>query len=289
MLQTKRLAIKVPSAALLGMLLLLAPIGQTQAQVTTNVLLRVLIIQVGTTFGSSFTIDVDGRQYLITAKHLVAGLQSEDTVQIRKNDAWIPVKVKVFRCDDPIDIAVLVPPAQMTVTFPLEPVMQGIRLGQDMFFIGFPYGLFTSGQSLSLGYPIAFIKKAIMSASTYVNGVATLFLDGHNNPGFSGGPIVYRDLDRTEFVYKVAGVVSGFRHDMTPVLKPEEIKPEEVTPQDIAQARILWKDGRLFRLNDMEELVKFNTGIVLGYKIEHALDLIHKNPIGPQVSETFKP
>jgi hypothetical protein len=158
-----------------------------------------------------------------------------------------------------------------------------------MFFIGFPYGIFTSGQSINLLYSIPFTKKAVMSALENVNGVVRIFLDGHNNFGFSGGLIVYRDLDSNELVYKVAAVVSGFRHDITSVLKPEEIKPEDVRPEDIAQGRILRRDGRLFRLHDTEKLVKFNTGIVLGYKIEHALDLIYKNPIGPQVSDTFKP
>jgi hypothetical protein len=247
------------------------------------------MIQVGPTSGSSFTIDVDGRQYLITAKHLIAGLKPEDTVQIRKGDDWLPVKVKVFRCDDPIDIAVLVPPTQLTVSFPLEPTTQGMRYGQDMFFVGFPYGIFTSGQTINRLYPIAFVKKAIMSASVNEKGVRTLFLDGHNNPGFSDGPIVYRDLDRMDFIYKVAGVVAGYRFDTTPVLKPEEIKPEQVKPEDIAQGRIIQRDGRLFRLHDTGELVQFNTGIVIGYEIEHALDLITKNPIGPKVSETFEP
>ena len=70
--------------------------------------------------------------------------------------------------------------------------------------------------------------------------------------------------------------MSGFRFDTTPVLKPEEIKPEQVNPDDIMQARIIEKDGHLFRLNNTEELVRFNTGIVIGYKIEHALDLIDR-------------
>ena len=127
----------------------------------------------------------------------MAGLKSDDTVQIRKSDDWLPVKVKVFRCDDPIDIAVLVPPAQLTVNFPLEPTMQGIRFGQDMFFMGFPYGILASGQTANWPYPLALIKKGMISGLLYEKGVGTLLLDGHNNPGFSGGPIVYRDLDRS--------------------------------------------------------------------------------------------
>jgi hypothetical protein len=239
--------------------------------------------------GTAFTLDVQERQYLITAKHVVAGLKPNDTIEINKGEQWSSVKVKVLRCEDPIDIAVLVPPAQLTVNYLLEPTMQGLRFGQDIFFVGFPYGISTSGQQVNGLYPIAFIKKAIMSAQKNENGAGTIFLDGHNNPGFSGGPIVYRDLNRSDFIYKVAGVVSGFRHDITPVLKPEEIKPEQVKPEDIAQARLIRKDGRLFRLNDTDEMVKFNTGIVIGYDIKHALDIIGQNPIGPTVSETFEP
>jgi hypothetical protein len=235
--------------------------------------------------GTGFTLEVDGRQYLITAKHVVAGLKADDAIEIRKGDQWSPVNVKIFRCDDPIDIAVLVAPNQLTVTYPLEPTMKGVRYAQDMYFAGFPYGIFTNnGGGL---FPLAFIKKAILSASTLENGVTTIFLDGHNNPGFSGGPIVYRDLDRSDFTFKLAGVVSGFRFDRTPVLKPEEIKPEQIKPEDVARGRIVTKDGHLFRLNDSEELVDFNTGIVVGYSISHALDLIGKNPIGPKVSDTF--
>jgi hypothetical protein len=256
---------------------------QALAQMTSNVLLRVRMIQVGSALGSSFTIDVDRRQYLITAKHIVAGLKSEDIVQIRKSDGWLPVSVKVFRCDDPIDVAVLVPPTQLTENFPLEPTSVGIHFSQDMFFLGFPYDIFTK-HSLT---PIPFIKKGIMSAQTNEKGVGRIFLDGHNNPGFSGGPIVFRDLNRNNIVYKVAGVVTGYRHDTTPVLKPEEITWEQVKPEDIARSRIQVKDGRVFRLNDTGVLVQFNTGIVVGYDIQHALDLIHKNPIGPEVSDTW--
>jgi heme/copper-type cytochrome/quinol oxidase subunit 2 len=37
---------------------------------TSNVLYRVLRIKTATSTGSAFTIEVDGKQYLITARHL---------------------------------------------------------------------------------------------------------------------------------------------------------------------------------------------------------------------------
>lgn len=236
-------------------------------------------------FGTAFTIEVDDRQYLITAKHVVAGLKGEDAVQIRNGDQWSPFKVKVLRCDDPIDIAVLVPPVQLTVTFPLEPTMEGLQFAQDMYFVGFPYGLSTTFPG---GFSVALVKKAIFSGERNEKGVDLLFLDGHNNPGFSGGPIVFRDLSRSGATFKVAGVVSGFRHDTTPVLQPVEIKPGEIRPEDIALGRIVEKEGRLFRLRETEQLVRFNTGIVVGYSISHAVDLIRKNPLGPAVSDQIR-
>ena len=53
-----------------------------------------------------------------------------------------PVDVTVLRCDDPIDIAVLVPSTQLTVSFPLEPNATGAIFGQDMYFLGFLFGGF---------------------------------------------------------------------------------------------------------------------------------------------------
>jgi hypothetical protein len=275
---------------LYALLLVCAAIPCASAQITANVFRRVLMIRGmgSTSFGTGFTLEADGRQYLVTAKHVVAGLKTEGSIEIRQGEAWLPLPVKVLRCDDPVDIAVLVPPKQLTVVFPLEPTMKGMRYGQDVYFVGFPYGLFTNGEGINGGFPLAFIKKAIMSASTNDRGVLAIFLDGQNNPGFSGGPIVYRDLDKSDFTYKVMGVVSGFRFDRNPVLKPIEIKPEQIQTEDMARGRIIQKSGHIYRLEETDELVDFNTGIVAGYGIDHALALISKNPVGPKVDANFK-
>jgi len=56
------------------------------------------------------------------------------------NDAWKPLNVKIFRCEDPIDIAVLIPPHQLTVNFDLPFDKGSFFYGQDAYFLGFPYG-----------------------------------------------------------------------------------------------------------------------------------------------------
>ena len=137
----------------------------------------VLMIRAGTKTGTSFTLDVDGRQYLITARHLVAGLKPEDTIDIRKGDAWTPLNVKVLLRDKQIDIAVLIPPAQLTVNFALEPNTDKFFYGQDAYFTGFPYGLSTGGKNVNGLYPLAFMKKGIFLATTNENGAVVFFLD----------------------------------------------------------------------------------------------------------------
>ena len=51
--------------------------------------------------------------------------------------------------DNPLDFNldmnfVLVPPNQLTPALQIEPSSHGFMFGQDMYFVGFPYGLFTS-------------------------------------------------------------------------------------------------------------------------------------------------
>ena len=258
----------------------------TDAQVTFNVLLRVLKIRAGDKIGSAFTIDVDGRQYLVTAKHMVSSLKERDTVEIWVSDKWNPVRVDTFRCEGSIDIAVLIPPQQLTSSFPLEPTMVGMQFAQDVYFAGFPFGVYsTDARNLSLS-PFPFLRKGLISAQMKdPSGEMAIYLDGHNNPGFSGGPIVFRDLSQNNaWVFKVVGVVSGYQPELTPVLKPVKIKSNE----DLSKVdawRIRTVDGQKVKYEDTDQMVSTNTGIVVGYGIDHAVDLIRKHPNGPKLTQ----
>src|ERR1700730_12291840 len=66
MLRTPRIVF-----ALLTILVSFSPCASSQ--VTSNVLLRVLLIKTPLGSGTAFSMDIDGRQYLITAKHMVKG------------------------------------------------------------------------------------------------------------------------------------------------------------------------------------------------------------------------
>jgi len=259
-------------------------VPRSHAQVTSNVYMRVLKIKVGNETGTGFTLDVDGRQYLVTAKHMVAGLQSEDSIEIFKADKWNLIAVKIFRCADPIDIAILVPPALLTVTYPLEPTEAKVFFGQDAYFVGFPFGLSMNGKNLNGDYPIGLVKKGTYSATLEEQGAHIIYLDGHNNFGFSGAPIVFRDLNQPNVVLCVVGVVSGFRPELAPVMTPVPVQ----TGQNITKIEpwrvVDLENGRKAVLKDTQQMVALNTGIVIGYGIQHAVDLIREHPIGPKTN-----
>ena len=236
--------------------------------VTSNVLKRVVRIVVGPASATAFTIDVDGRQYLVTAKHVIATLKKADEkVQIcGSGGKCIDTEVSILRCEDPIDIAVLVPRALQTVTFPLPATSDGMVLGQDVYFVGFPYAdqaLTTTVQTESIG----FVRKAVWSAQERKDNFNRMYFDGRNNSGFSGSPIVYLEQGKPGFDFKVAAVVSGYRSDIDQVMKLVPIKPEEITDEDRALNLIIsFADGSYRKLTPTDQVIRRNTGIIIAYR-----------------------
>jgi hypothetical protein len=268
-------------------------------QVTSDVLMRTFAIELALSKGKSehgtaFTIDVDGRQYIITAKHVVNTLpdEADSNIQILTTNGLSTLKVKVFKCDEPVDIAVLVPPTQLTVSYPLEPSSVGLELGQDAYFIGFP--VLVQPKTYS-GLPGVYgvVKKATVAQFDSMPQLRAqrILLDGYNNPGFSGSPVVYRDLKQNGIVLKVAGVLVAYLPDVSPVLKKkQQIQANQITAEDRASDDVVFTitDGRFYRVQDTGELVRLNTGIATAWDIGSAVELIQKHPIGPKVSDNFK-
>lgn len=95
---------------------------------------------------------------------------------------------------------------------------------------------------------------------TKEEGQSILLLDGHNNPGFSGGPVVFREAGKLGTDYQVASVISGYRFEPETILDAEG--------------------------NETQYRYRSNTGIILSYNINHALDAIHDNPIGIEIRDT---
>jgi len=294
---------------LVGLGLVLAQCLYAAAEgVPLSVYYRVLMIRTDKGLGTGFTLDVDGRQYLVTAKHIVRGLEPETAVQMARYDAsgkvkYVDFRMRVLMCDDPVDIAVLLPPEQLTLSTPMEPASSGNSpvFGQDLYFVGFPFGRLymqaTATPEIMLRSPFAYIRRAILSSmntlQTHDRTITEYLLDGYNMGGFSGSPVVYHAGSGSGDV-RVVAVICSYTIDYGPVLTPKEIRPEQVTPEDYAQGRIVEKDGRAYKLEEPKEMkderhVILNTAITHAYAIRHAVDLIHEHPGGPKVDANSYP
>ena len=223
--------------------------------ITTNILQRTFRLRHNNQTGTCFTIDVDNRQYIVTARHLVETISDNGNLELLHDNVWkvLPVRVVGHGTGD-IDISVVSADLRLSPTHPLPATTAGIILAQDAYFLGFPYGLANDAGELNRNFPLPLVKKGIVSAVGSRDD-NTVILDGHNNFGFSGGPVVCHIADRNNEL-TVIGVVSGYRSDSMSVL--HNGKETELTYQ-------------------------YNTGLVIVYKINLAIELINANPIGVEL------
>ena len=213
----------------------------------------------GTT-GTAFTLDIECRQYIITAKHLVQ--QSFSPLHILRGKEWQPLPAGlVGHCEGETDISVLF--TNQNLPKMAHPdgrnldTETDLRLAEEVFFYGFPYGWHTSAGDGRI--PVALVKRGIVSGffgAPLGSFQESFLIDGHNNPGFSGGPVVTIRNGKD----KVAGVIAGYRSSY-----------EEVYGID--------QSGGIDESKVVGSLAA-NTGILVAYNIKPALDIIAKNPIG---------
>jgi Trypsin-like peptidase domain len=183
-------------------------LGGNQITVPAEVWYRVVHVSCGSEFGTGLVLDHEDRQYLVTARHVVeSGIkpairQRGTVVSVGLTALTIPdgaADVAVFRLDQSI-----VPP-----NLPLVAGTKDMVFGQDAYFLGFPYGLtFDLG-----GEDFPLVKRCTVSATNRsFQGRNVLLLDGWNNPGFSGGPVVFRPLtaEGLREPMKVAGIITKY-------------------------------------------------------------------------------
>jgi S1-C subfamily serine protease len=199
--------------------------------------------------GTVFSIDHNGKLYLVTARHVVNGLPMRDAhIQVMKSGGWQDYHIArvLFPESNDVDIAVLETDEKLAKPYEVAVVSgtEGPTFGQQLWFIGYPWGLHTR---LANG-EAPFIKRGTMSAVDSTNPKAiVLYIDGFNNPGFSGGPIVYWDFKSR--AYRLIGVVQGYRPDNAMVV---------VNGQQVPTPWIV------------------NSGILIGYSVQHAIQAIEQ-------------
>lgn len=215
--------------------------------ILTNVLYRTFFIK-GVQYGTAFTIDVDGTEYLVTAKHLLDTTADKVELQIFHDKKWLHgIATVVGHGKGEIDISVLRIASRLTPPgFDVIPSMGDIALGQDVFFLGFPFKMWGDVGSFMGGLPCPFAKKGALS---FVNteGTQILYVDAINNEGFSGGPLFFYPLGKPNEL-RIAGVVSKYRVEHEPVLDEQGDQTTMTVP--------------------------YNTGFLVAYSIRHALELI---------------
>lgn len=228
--------------------------------VPSDILQRTFRLQFGSGTATCFALDIDGKQYLITARHVVEGILATDRISIMHDKQWKEVECNLIGMGQgPVDIAVL-SITQLLFQGPSLSVGESntVFLSEDVWFLGFPYGLQQDIPTpVNGGFPIPYVKKAIISAFDIGTTSYTDFLlDGHNNPGFSGGPVVAQNREGPGV--RVIGVISGYKSVAMPVLHLDQATPFQV---------------------------QYNTGIIDTYSIIHAIDIIKLNPSGYTISQ----
>ncbi len=262
-----------------GVLTVWVAVLAQSAPPTTNVLGRVLMIETDTERGSVFSIDVDGREYWITAKHILTGARqppygsvTAKSISLRilnpgaQGEQWLTERFSVIDTDPNTDIVVLAAAKPLLSSPPPSAAADssGVLLGGDCEFLGFPYGggwraRFADGESSWM----PFVKHCTISSLVSQNPTIWV-LDGINNSGFSGGPVIYQ----TGAAQKIIAVISGYR-----------LEPTDVIPSTAEQSSKLSETPPFPKAT-----VNLNSGFIIAFDISSAINVIKKNPIGPLTS-----
>ena len=235
----------------------------SRMSVPAQVILRTFHIAWGNNTGTAFAIDRDDKQYLVTARHVVKGIKSGDKIKISWKQKWHEIAVEVVGIGEgAVDVTVLACPHLLVApSLTLIASMDGLAYGQEVIFLGFPFGWDSSSTGLTNNFPLPFVKAGIVSA-IIVESPKSIYVDGHGNKGFSGGPVVFVRTDGSKKTYQVAGVVSYYP---TPQLEPIRNKDGEVILDSHSKPTAYFAE---------------NPGLVIAHHISYATELIDLNPVG---------
>lgn len=228
--------------------------------VPQNVLQRVFHIQVGEETGTCFVIDVNNKQYFVTAKHVIENYVKYGGIQIMRDDKWIPLTIQYLGFSPNADVAVFTIPEIIidTTPLPIDITVGEYFASQDVYFLGFPWRSYTDIGAHNNYYPLPYIKKAIISAFDYPEkndkSKSIIFLDGHNNEGFSGAPVATSSMHDTtkKVANRIIGIVSSYR-----------VVNRNIHDSDTNES-----------LNNLQ--YKENIGIITSYSIKYALEVIEQ-------------
>ena len=163
--------------------------------VPVNIVSRTLLCTVDQkwgTYGTSVLVDRNNKRYLVTAAHLVAGINANPVmffgVQSGKRLESVPAPVNIVGIDQNRDIAVLSVEVPL-LTGPLHPVnygLYGVPMGQEVYCLGYPQ-ISRMDAPFMIG-PTPVITRGVLSGLGFGHD-GHLLVDVHASAGMSGGPI----------------------------------------------------------------------------------------------------
>lgn len=219
------------------------------ALVTNNIIDRVFKIEFNEYSASSFTFEQNNVQYLITARHLFKPeFPTRGKIKIQERSGKIISKeVNIYYSfENMIDIAVLkiIDDYQLLPQHPVSYHKNGYKYSDDVYFLGFPFGMQLEMKNSKVNIPL--VKKGIISGFKDIGNIQLIYVDGINNPGFSGGPVFTID---DKFNVDIIGIVSGYRFN----------KENIVDSSDKIIEQLFYKE---------------NTGIIYVYSMIHVFEII---------------
>lgn len=275
------------------LMVLTIPLSAQYTVVSAGVLARTMMIRYQNETATVFTVDIDNREYWITAKHLftkakhapygsftqkvvIVDILPEMRQEHETATGWISGAFKVLDPGQDIDILILASNKPVIDTAGPQHLIQtsggpGPTFGADCEFVGFPYGsawqaMWETGEMLRL----PFIKHCTVSGR-FSEPQSIYVLDGINNHGFSGGPVVFGSTDN-QYIF---AVISGYQPEPVEVVPVEENKstPKSVQPQ---KPKAQPKTDQ-----HPKEKVDVNSGFIFAYDFKYVIDAVRRNPFGP--------
>lgn len=211
---------------LTSLFLCLLTCAQAQDYITSDIFARVFNIRYDSMSGTCFLIRHKNKNYFVTAKHIFKDTTLRNKTvfpEILQDSLWKVIESKLlFHNNVKIDIALLEWGSKQDFGDGLDISPITVAFGDHGFFLGYPFGFKTVDKgNVNDGFPIALIKSAVFSGATTENGIFIKLLDGMNNPGFSGGPVIFKNrFDSNSKKWYVVGVVSAYVNQNNQLVSP---------------------------------------------------------------------
>lgn len=178
--------------------------------VTGHVQNQIMLIRKNNVTGTCFFASIPRGQCWITARHVVEGLKSGDTVDFYHDGVWKSFRtLEVKHSSQEQDISAFTSELAISADTRIDLANQmGVFQAQTLLVFGYPHGIIQQGITGD-PFTIPLCKRGCFSGAIDIGQAKFMVMDAIINPGFSGAPVFASDLTSKKRVF--VGVVSHFR------------------------------------------------------------------------------